>query len=131
MSPSAYIEHLAKVDVGLSIQISIEETASDYTELQRGQLSKGMKADGTYLPDYSPSSVARGKPAGPIRLYDTGAFYSGMMVDVRETSFIITSADWKAGLLENKWNPLGLADENGLKYKRALQPVLVKNILSK
>lgn len=130
MSPSAFIARFEKVDIDLSVQVAIEETADDYTRLQRQQLSKGIKADGTNMPDYSPTSVKRGKPPGPIKLYDTGAFYQGILVDVRKEAIVVTSADSKIGILEDRYGTdiLGHASQSKIEYKEVLQPEIVKEI---
>lgn len=125
------LEKLNKIDVTLAAQIAIENTATEATKAQRMQLSQGLKSDGTSLPDYSIKSVTQyGKPAGPIKLYDTGDFYRGILIDVREDIFIIESADPKNMMLQNRYGKdiLGLGLQARIEWIRALQPEFVKQI---
>jgi hypothetical protein len=123
------LKRLERVDVLLSAQAAIEETASDATKAQRDQLNQGLKSDGTYQPDYSPTSVTKfGKPPGPIKLFDTGSFYRGIIVDVLGEKFSIFSIDEKNDFLEVKYSPLGLGVQARIEWVRSLRPVFVKQI---
>lgn len=125
------LNKLERIDVSLSAQVAIENTASAATEQQRLQLNQGLKSDGNYLPDYSFRSVFQyGKPPGPIKLYDTGAFYRGINIDVREDIFILDSLDEKVTMLENRYGReiLGLGVEAKVNYIRTLQPEFIKQI---
>lgn len=98
---------------GLSIQkesvISIAQTADEMAALNRDQLQGGVKSDDSLMPNYSPASVKLfGKPAGRIRLYDTGAFYDSIAVDVSGDNFLFVAED-KHNLIEKySENILGL-----------------------
>lgn len=125
------LNKLERIDVSLSAQVAIENTASAATEQQRLQLNQGLKSDGNYLPDYSFRSVFQyGKPPGPIKLYDTGAFYRGINIDVREDIFILDSLDEKVTMLENRYGReiLGLGAAAKVNYIRTLQPEFIKQI---
>ena len=77
------------------------------------QLQDGMRIDGTILPDYSPISVAAGKPAGPIRLFDEGDFYEGITVFVGRSDFHFEGLDEKTEMLEERHGEVvGLTEEN-------------------
>lgn len=124
---------LNAIDVSLSAQVAIENTASTATRVQREQLFQGLKSDNSYLPDYSFRSVFQfGKPPGPIRLFDTGDFYRGIFIDVRQDIFIIESADEKNTMLQNRYGReiLGLGTEAKIDYIRVLKPEFVKQIKS-
>jgi hypothetical protein len=80
---------------------------------------QGLKSDGSYLPDYSKTSVELyGKPDGHIRLKDTGEFYRSFVVKVDPKGAEII-ADTQKGTVDNDdlavrygLNILGLTDEN-------------------
>ena len=55
-------------------------------------LKKGEYSDGTNLPPYSDvSKIKYGKPEGPIRLFDTGAFYESITALVRNLEIDFTA----------------------------------------
>lgn len=122
-----------KVDLDLCRQVAIELTAADATAQQRQQLSQGLKMDESYLPDYSPRSVKQyGKPPGPIKLYDTGAFYRGILIDVRGDIFIMESADPKSTMLQNRYGKdiLGLGARARAAYIVTLRPIFYTQVLN-
>jgi hypothetical protein len=128
---SVILKKLQAVDVTLSAQSAIEETASEATKEQRQQLSQGMKSDGTFLPDYSFRSVFQfNKPPGPIRLYDTGDFYRGIFLDVRGDIFNIESYDPKNQMLQDRYGKdiFGLTQESKEQWIQSLRPVFFKFI---
>src|SRR5690242_18820939 len=64
------------------------------TDLNTDQLFQGKQADGGFLPDYSERSVTVfGKPPGPMRLFETGAFYRGFFVKVEKDKAVFGSTD--------------------------------------
>ncbi len=130
-SPLEILAKLQKVDIELSAQVAMELTAGTATDQQRQQLAQGLRSDGSVLPDYSFRSVFQyGKPQGPIRLYDTGAFYRGMLIDVRQDIFILESADEKSTMLQNRYGAdiLGLRDEAKNNWIKTLRPVFMQQI---
>lgn len=78
-----------------------EEIASVVEDANILQLQAGQRGDGTFLPDYSPISVeVFGKPEGPIRLFETGAFYRGITMRViKELGIELTGLDIKTEML--------------------------------
>lgn len=127
------LDKLNRIDINLSAQVAIENTARDATDAQRQQLQQGLRSDDTVMPDYSFRSVFQyGKPPGPIKLYDTGAFYRGILIDVRQDIFIIESADEKNTMLQNRYGKeiLGLGTQARIDYIRTLKPELIKQIKS-
>jgi hypothetical protein len=80
---------------------------------------EGLKADGSYLPDYSKTSVEiYGKEEGHIKLKQTGKFYRSFVVKVDPKGVEII-ADTKKGTTSNDdlavrygIDILGLTDEN-------------------
>lgn len=70
------------------------------------QLRQGLKGDGSYLPNYSPVSVAKfGKPFGPIKLYETGDFYQGLKASAFGSVLEIDDTDWKDAKLTAIYGP--------------------------
>lgn len=72
-----------------------EETA---TNMNTDQLFAGEDAHGVKLPDYSERSITVfGKPAGPMRLFESGDFYRGFFLDTSKFPVIVFSSDSKTG----------------------------------
>lgn len=68
------------------------------------QLQRGERGDNQKLRNYSPVSVAKfGKPAGPIRLFDTGDFYQRVTVEVFPDGIVITDTDSKTEMLVDEY----------------------------
>ena len=64
------------------------------------QLQQGIKGDGSHLPNYSPVSVAKfGKPFGPIKLYETGDYYRGLVAKAFGNILEIDDTNWKDPML--------------------------------
>lgn len=79
---------------------SVFETKEVAAEFNAEQINKGLKADGTVMPDYSRASVeVYGKPEGPIRLRETGAFQAGFFVTVQGDRVVFDSTDPKRDML--------------------------------
>jgi hypothetical protein len=98
---------------------TVYEHEKEAAELNTGQLFQGERADGTMLPEYSFVSVNfYNKPQGPIRLYDTGAFYEGFKFGSAsgrlEFPLYIISTDKKANELQARYGKeiFGLTQEN-------------------
>jgi hypothetical protein len=123
------LKKLESVNLLLAAQKSISNTQDSAVDEQRYQLSQGLKADGTYQPNYSPRSVSvYGKTPGPIKLYDTGAFYRGLKVEVTGDLFKLYSIDEKNDYLDGLYQPLGLGVYARTNYIRTLQPEFVKQV---
>jgi len=72
-------------------------------ELNREQLNEGSRADGTSLPDYSPTSVnVYGKTPGPIKLFDTGAFHESIIVIASNNTYRFLSSPLKRDEMTGK-----------------------------
>lgn len=117
------------------MRVAMEETANKAVTEQKLQLQQGLRSDDSVTPDYSFRSVFQyGKPPGPIRWYDTGAFYAGLLFDVQGEFFILDSADPKTEMiLKNpKGGPdtLGLGSEATSNYIVTLEPVFIEEIKS-
>lgn len=117
------------MDLQLCKQVAIENTAPEATRQQRLQLWQGVRSDGSEMPHYSFRSVFQyGKPEGPIKLYDTGDFYKGVLIDVRGDIFIMESADGKSTMLQNRYGKeiLGLGETAQTNYIRVLRPEFIR-----
>lgn len=84
----------------------LREAAPQISDKIVEQLKRGERGDGSTLPNYSPRSVAVfGKPFGPIKLYETGDYYSGMKADVSEREVTINNTDYKEDMLVGRFGP--------------------------
>ena len=82
------------LDVQKEALVSISKTSEKFVELNREQLQFGKRADGSFMPPYSRTSViVFGKPSGPIRLYDTGAFQKSFKLDVSSSGVKVVAND--------------------------------------
>lgn len=125
------LDRLEALDLGLAMVMAMEDTAAEATAAQRWQLSQGLKSNDQFLPDYSRVSVTKfGKPDGPIKLFDTGAFYRGIFLDVRGDSFVLESADSKSEMLQTRYTEdiFGLGTQAQQQYILALEPVFFKAV---
>lgn len=125
------LKKLEKVDLLLSMQVAMEETAREAVTQQKAQLQQGLRSDDSTLPDYSFRSIFQyGKPPGPIRLYDQGDFYSGFLFDVRQDIFILDSADEKTMMLKKRYGEdiAGLGTYAKRNWIVSLKPVYIKEI---
>jgi hypothetical protein len=126
---------VAALDVHEVAVNSINETKDVIADLNVEQLNKGIRSDGSFMPDYSHASVELfGKPAGPIKLFDTGAFYRGFEVKMQGDKVIIDSTDNKTDLLFKKYatkkkNIFGLSGPYRREYiDNSLRKAFRKNI---
>lgn len=82
---------------------ALRDNQRQAVNLNTDQLFSGRDSQGNFLPDYSPRSVALGKPAGPIRLYDTGDFYNGFFIRAERFPIEIDSRDSKTAQLKIRY----------------------------
>lgn len=131
------LNKLKSIDVLLSAQIAIEKTATDAVQIQRDQLFQGVNKFGEDIkPAYKPYTIRRkiekGQPYDRVTLKDTGAFYRGVIIDVRGEEFALESADEKSSSLQAKYGPsiFGLNEDSRVKYIEKLEPVFIDEIKS-
>lgn len=112
-------DNIAAINMQVEAKSAIGRTAKVYADLNREQLSEGRRADMTMMPDYSWVSVHfYGKPEGPIRLFDTGAFHESLNVDVGSDTIEVLSQD-RYNLEERYGEEIyGLADPNQEYYNQ-------------
>jgi hypothetical protein len=117
-------------------QESIQATAPQYLEKQKAQLSEGLNKDGSpILPKYAPRTVQikkrKGQRTDVVTLRDTGDFYQDTFLDVRDSSFVIDSANPKTQDLLDKYGEdiFGIGGDFKASYvNEDLKPVFQKSI---
>ena len=102
--------------------------------LNRSQLNKGIKSDGSYMPNYTSKS----KKSGRIKLYDRGKFHSGIKPIFSKSGGIsLKSTDWKfvgnskwVGGLPTKYGEfiMGLTAENIKLLTDKVKPRIIEQI---
>jgi hypothetical protein len=131
---SEIMKRLENVDVLQLAAESIEDTRSELIENQQEQLFAGKtSAGGDISPFYKPATIAKkkkkGQPTDRVTLKDTGAFYNAVFVDVRQTTFVVDSADPKTEFLARRYkNIFGLDGQFKAQYINDLRPVFNKKI---
>lgn len=133
------MEKLNRVDVLLSAQSAMEDTANDATRVQRDQLWQGLDrfdkritnsitGSDQYAPKTVQIKISKGQPTDRITLKDTGSYYAGIKMDVQGEKFDIYSLDEKAEMLDVLYTPLGLGLNARIEWVRSLRPVFVRYI---
>lgn len=110
------LRRFENLDTDKIISETMEESKETLADLNAEQINTGLKADGELMPDYSIRSVVQyGKPAGPIRLRDTGAWQAGLYVTVEGDKVVFNNTDNKDQQLTERYGEdiKGLSD----KYK--------------
>lgn len=96
--------NIARIDLNKATGVALKARGNDISELNRDQLRRGEDVSGSSLPPYSANSVTQfGKPAGAIKLFDTGDFYAAMKPDFADKSFAVNNTDWKAEMLTKEY----------------------------
>lgn len=104
---------IAKLNLDLATETALKARQENISDLNREQLQIGMRSDGSWLPPYSANSVTKfGKPAGRIKLFDTGAFYEGIKPEFDKSAFQMDGTDSKTEMLKDDYGDsiLGLSD---------------------
>lgn len=97
-------KNIAALDLNKATGAALQARGNDISELNRDQLRRGEDVSGASLPPYSANSVTQfGKPAGAIKLFDTGDFYAAMKPEFADKSFIVNNTDSKAEMLTNDY----------------------------
>jgi hypothetical protein len=105
---------IANIDLNKATEAALQARGDDISELNREQLRRGQDVSGASLPPYSARSVdVFGKPAGAIKLFDTGDYYGAMKPEFSDKSFMVTNTDWKAEMLTREYGDvIGLQKES-------------------
>lgn len=134
------LQRVLKVDLNYLIPLSLIDSNEEYIRLQQEQLSRGERSDGkpifnlkTGSANYSPSYAKYKGKSSPIDLRDTGAFYSGIFIQVDDAvSARVGSVDDKSdGLQERYGEPIfTLNDQSKVKLVPICQANLFKEVLN-
>lgn len=129
-------DRIKKFDLEFTSGESIEQTKDQIILQQQAQLFTGTDSDDKSIrPPYAARTITikkrKGQPTDRVTLRDTGAFYKGIFVEVRETTFVTDSIDEKTGDLLDKYGKriFGLGKTRRSEYvQESLRPVFVKNV---
>lgn len=98
------IKQYQSMDVFLLLRVVLEEFKNDIIKLNKEQLLKGNKADGTDLPGYTDAYAAlKNKPKRPKTLKDKGDFHAGFDANFFKNYYEAFSRDPKEGFLIKNW----------------------------
>lgn len=98
-------------------------------ELNRKQLLRGEKSDGTDMPNYVANSIAPNAP-GKIVLFDSGLFQAGLDALIEDKEFEVIGTDEKTGFLVKKYGHiLDLNKESLDILRKRIAPKIEKKIL--
>ena len=121
MSLDAYLADLRNLELNLQEEIEniIKDNEGFLVGLIKNRLYQhGIDADGKpILPDYAPSTVKRKKEdnqrSSHVTLRDTGDFYQGMFIEVKNWIITASSTDGKTDSLIEKYGEgiLGFTQE--------------------
>lgn len=131
-------ERIRAMDIDVISQNSLEETKDDIVKKQKEQLLQGLNAKGEKIGRYRSNKYARAKnqmnPLAGLGVPDlklTGAFHSGINIQVNTETFKTESTDSKGPELEAKYGKeiLGLNEESKDEYvKESLRPEFIKRV---
>lgn len=123
------MKRLENCDVDKIARDAMTDSKLDLIEWQQEQLSVGKNAKGGFIkPPYKPYTVRIKKKKGQrydvVTLRDTGDFYKAIFVDVRSTTYVIDSHDYKAPKLLNKYGQsiFGLGGVFMVGFRHDLRP---------
>lgn len=127
---------LQKFNIRREVVQVLEETKGAIEELNRDQLNSGQLSNGRFNRSYSRISVqVYGKRPGPIRLYETGAFWEGIKVKNINLKFLeIVGEDSKTPMLLKEYGEkiFGLTKASKAEYvNRSFGPALKMRIEQK
>lgn len=133
------INNLKAVNFNEVIEQAVEITAKDLSRKQQDQMLHGLNAEGDKIGKYKNPRYAEKKYAmnplagkGNVDLKLTGAFQKDIVVDAREISVVIDSADVKSAMLQKKYGKVfGLNKEYAGSYaSQQMGPAATKIIIS-
>lgn len=121
-SISEFQKRLKSVNLPVVARDAVQASKTLFIHEQKAQMFAGKTRDQKPTkPPYSAAwyrfkTIRRGQ-SGVVTLYNKGNFYAKFVMTVKQTTFTITSTDWKRGLLEGKYSTriFGI----GGKYKTA------------
>jgi hypothetical protein len=138
MTVTGMSERLNSLSVPDAIKITLGKTRQLILEKNRDQMMQGIRSDGSVIaPPYTYftrlKKVEKGRDPETVTLYDTGDFHRAMFLDVGAEFVEISSTDYKADELEEKYGRaiFGLTKESTVVYlQEEGMPVLAETIRS-
>ena len=127
------LKNIITFNLNAQTQIAIKRNETKVEGLNKGQLSEGLKADGSEMPAYSAATVVakRGRNApvpasSTFNLQDSGALWIGMFVNAERSYMTITSNDPE---LSKKLNDNGLVNKDAFGLTPESKKILCDQIL--
>lgn len=118
-------------DMPVLIGEVIEDNNTLIEDMVISQMQKGQRGDGSFLRDYSPVSVfGYGKPPGPIKLFETGAFYRATTLKVFGQAFGIANTDPKRQKLVGEFGP-GIQELSSEHLQQIADEILEPGLIEK
>lgn len=135
MTPREMLERFQSLDVDRAIKMTIGQTRDLIIDKNQDQLMQGIRSDGTEItPAYTyftrEKKKEKGRDPDIVTLYDTGAFFRDMFVDVGSDVIEIDSMDNKSEELKDKYGEkiFGLSGDSRHRYVSDAMPVLIEKI---
>lgn len=98
------LKRFENIDTDAICSKAVQMSQDVMADLNAEQINTGLKANGELMPDYSLRSVIQyGKPYGPIRLRDTGAWQQGLYAKVEGEKVVFGSTDEKDRMLRERY----------------------------
>jgi transcriptional regulator len=102
-------DRFEKLDTDKVIDSALKQTKDYIGALNKEQMNKGLRSDGSETtPTYKDSTIRikieKGQPVDRVTLKDTGAFYAGVKVEVKVDTISIFSTDSKSEKLEKEYS---------------------------
>lgn len=131
---SQLLAKIQSINIPKEVEDAFNQEAYFAEDLNREQLMDGIGGDKP-MPEYSLKSVTKyGKPAGRIRLFDTGDFQKGITYVAEGDRVKSFSTDRKSDFLEDMYDfykPLKLTPENKKDMAWQMQAKMAENIGNK
>lgn len=125
------VEKIEKIINGIEGMIRQEanENRNFMGDLNREQLLRGEKSDGSEMPNYVEDSKQPQAP-GKVVLFETGDFHRGIEPILKEKNYFFDSEDGKADLMAHNYGAkiYGLTDESKKKLRLKLTPGVKERI---
>lgn len=128
------IERLSRINPQAALIIAVNQTKEQYEDLLRSQLAAGKTKDGAniepapYSAAWAKKRAKAGLQTGFIDLKFTGALYGGIKTNANGTKIDITNTVSYEPFVSKRYDGpgelYGLTEENMIKYKAIVNPVL-------
>jgi len=92
------VSQLSSEKIEEQLLIIVKKNEETVTNMNTDQLFQGQDSEGSLFQDYSKRSVeVFGKPAGPIRWFETGKYYASIFINAVKFPILFGSSDQKEG----------------------------------